>query len=402
MKLTPELMLTRAIMRGLMRDPFYATLLLDLELVPVKGMGTCGTDGVKLTYDPAWVETRRDDMPVICVHEAIHIALGHQFRRKTLERVVKTDALLKGDKRGLDTDAWQRACDCEVNSLIRGRVDFQSDALTATKLGLPEGELAEWYYAKLAGAPDGDNPGGGTGKGRGGLGNVMPHPQMGEGGEGSGEEAEASAKREWEQKVTQAALAAKKAGKLPGWMEERLDAMLEPARVNWKTALRQFASETIRSGTSWRRPSRRLQHLPAFMPSRRMRTVGNVLFAVDTSGSMGADECNLALGELAGIMGCYPRARLTMVQCDTRIVDRKEFASGDAMEVKELAKSGSWKGRGGTCMQPVIDLANKERPQCLILLTDGEMSWPTRSNVPVLWVLTTARRPPWGKTTRLR
>jgi predicted metal-dependent peptidase len=70
-------------------------------------------------------------------------------------------------------------------------------------------------------------------------------------------------------------------------------------------------------------------------------------------------------------------------------------------------KKGSYdfKGRGGTCFQPVMDEAEKRRYSSLIILTDGEAAAPTRPKFvkDIIWVLVGTSNPPveWGKRVRV-
>lgn len=446
MKLTPQQKIERATIQTLRSDPFYASVLLGLRVKETRQIPTAATNGVDLLYNPDWVDGRPENgLAVVLVHEVMHVVFGHHLRRGTLEQYKQACAAVDSGKRWTpDWETWQIACDYEVNSLLQDRKDFPPDGITPAQKGLEPCKLAEWYFDKLerkgreqqprpqaggdgagkaeangtgagegSGAPqpgdeagDGES-GGGEGGGQGkkeqtplpdapkGMGGVLPHPEL------TGDATQdARLEGEWQGIITRAALAAKSMGKLPGWMEERLDAMLKPAQINWRVALRQFLTETVKQGVCWSRPHRRMHHLEGFTPANRSRTIGTVMLGVDTSGSMSVEECNVALGELTQIMSSFPQAAVDIVQIDTRIADRKRISvrDGKPFSIERFTKSHAWKGRGGTCMKPLMDLARRERPQCLILVTDGEMAWPQAPGVPVMWLMTTMKEAPFGKT----
>jgi predicted metal-dependent peptidase len=416
--------------RCLREQPFYANILLGLKCIEDDSIETMATNGIELRYSPKFAIARpTEELALICIHEALHVVQGHHLRRKTLELFSEINGLVDGKQEEMDWKAWQQACDCEVNSLIQGLTNFPKEGTTATKLRLEENRLAEWYYEALKkqnppqgggqpppqrqgqqGSQQGGQPGGQPppqgqgqqkpqagkpqGKDRGGMGDVLPHPKA------TGKDQEdAKLQQEHQATVTRAAMAAKEAGKLPGWMEQRLEEMLAPAQVNWRMLLRQFATETVKSGICWKRPSRRMHHVEGFMPARQSRTIGTVFLVEDTSGSMGEHWHKQVCAELTTIMQSFPQATIRVLQVDTVIALDRTFKSGEKVDT---AFKTTVNGRGGTNMTPAFDLAKKERPQCIILLTDGYMSFPSNPAIPTLWLMTNKEvKPPFGRTVLL-
>jgi predicted metal-dependent peptidase len=53
-------------------------------------------------------------------------------------------------------------------------------------------------------------------------------------------------------------------------------------------------------------------------------------------------------------------------------------------------------------MDPAFERAVELRPQCIIILTDGYMTWPERCRIPTFWLVTNeAMTPPWGIVARM-
>lgn len=432
MNLTARQQFDRAMIACLRAHPFYASILLGMRVIEDPKCGTMCTNGRDIRYAPEFVEKNSlDGNVVVLAHEALHVVQGHQLRRGLIEAYKRASALVDGkpEQAALDIKAWQQAVDCEVNHLLKDMPGFAGlGGVTAEALRLEPNRLAEWYYDHIARPPEqgptgaggspqgggtGDNGGQGqtpgrgnsgpkTGKGNGdgqgdtnGMGGVEPHPDA------TGDDSkDAALVQEWQQTVTRAAIAAKEAGKLPGWMAERLEEMLKPAELPWKTLLRQFATESVKAGICWNRPSRRLSHVEGFIPSRQSRTIGTLFLIEDTSGSMNAAKWHPQVcAELTAIMASFPQSSVRVLQVDTVIAHDKTFRSGETVDVEYLQ---TVKGRGGTDMQPAFDLAAKERPQAIICLTDGCMAWPDRCAIPTMWLLTEDASPTFGRAIRMK
>ena len=69
-------------MRLIIKNPFFATILLKHKLVEKKGHGTVSIDGVSITYDPDFYDSLspREREAVLC-HEALHVSNLHHYAR---------------------------------------------------------------------------------------------------------------------------------------------------------------------------------------------------------------------------------------------------------------------------------------------------------------------------------
>lgn len=222
------------------------------------------------------------------------------------------------------------------------------------------------------------------------MGDVAPHP------ESTGDEAsDRMLERQWETMIASAVMQAKACGKLEGWMEELVDTMLTPAQIPWQQKLRRFARKFVKMGVSYTRPNRlhSSRRDGVLLPSRGSYAMDRGVFIVDTSGSMSANECNAVLGELKSVLKSFRSSVLTVLQCDTRVTDEREFKGRDRFDIKDW----SLKGRKGTHMHPAFDRAMELKPQFIVCLTDGYMSWPEPTKVPVMWLITNDTQiPPHG------
>jgi predicted metal-dependent peptidase len=95
-----------------------------------------------------------------------------------------------------------------------------------------------------------------------------------------------------------------------------------------------------------------------------------------------------AFVQLSGLLREWPKAVVTMIQCDSIIHDRavKTYDYNDL----PLRIPREWLGRGGTEMQPGVDWLAKRRHEFdwAIFITDMGFSWGalTESGVPTFFV----------------
>ncbi len=95
---------------------------------------------------------------------------------------------------------------------------------------------------------------------------------------------------------------------------------------------------------------------------------------IDTSGSMGAEELAAVLGEVTGVLrevGIRGN-RITVLACDADVHTTARVTSTEQITLA---------GGGGTDMRVGIAaaLAAPERPQVVIVLTDGYTPWPAET-----------------------
>jgi predicted metal-dependent peptidase len=123
-----------------------------------------------------------------------------------------------------------------------------------------------------------------------------------------------------------------------------------------------------------------------------------VVFAIDTSGSMDDQTLAKLLGELRAFREAFP-CRVTLLQADAAIQEVRVFEAMDGVEVPQRM---AMKGRGGTDFRPVFEWLAREAPDAVLLYaTDGFGAFPQGAPPsPVLWLLTTphveAKKIPFG------
>ena len=197
----------------------------------------------------------------------------------------------------------------------------------------------------------------------------------------SGNTPEAS-KAEWDTAIAAAMQAAKLQGKLPAALERLFGEVLNP-EVSWQEHIRAFFARKVGGGGyDWRKPDRRLIMRDIYAPRRSGNGAGDVVVAVDTSGSIGQRELDVFFAEMRGILDDVRPERVFVVWCDAKVHHVDEVT--DAGDIAGLKPRGG----GGTDFRPVFDWIgdNHLKPDALVYLTDGYGSFPQGApSYPVLW-----------------
>lgn len=354
---------------------FFATLALRLVPEVCWDMETMATDGKSLRYNPDFVNGMpAEEVRGVVVHEVMHNALAHTARLC-----------------GREPKLFNIAADLAINGLI----EEAGYRLPKSRLmpgeghykKLAKGQSAEEYYDHLLrdkppedqGGGDGEKPGEKPGNDPGQCGGVdMP----GDGSQAAAKEAQAEA----EVAVAQAHQTAKARGKMSAGLERLVQQVMNP-KVDWREVLREFISRHSRNDYAWNPPNRRYLHQGIYLPGLRSEELGEVMIAVDTSGSIGDTELAVFGSEIQGILDGYD-CTLTILYHDDAICGVQHWKSSDGPLVLEA------KGGGGTSHLPVFDWIARsgDNPACLVCLTDMASVFPASPDYPVLWAAVGAGR----------
>ncbi|MFF3688212.1 VWA-like domain-containing protein [Streptomyces sp. NPDC002187] len=339
--------------------PYLASALYALTVVASAEVPTMGVDRRWRCYvSPAFVDaTPVAELAGVWVHEVAHLLRDHHGR---------ADRLPAADQR--DRHRINVAQDCEINDdLLADGLRLPADRVEPARFGLPEGQLFETYLAGLPPLPRSHDCGSGA-HGR---------PSPWELDESAGPACLGPVEAEALRRHTAEAMRAhrRSRGTLPAGWQRWADELLEPT-VDWRRAL----SGAVREAAAWAggavdytysRPSRRTPALRGVVLPSLRRPLPRVAVVIDTSGSMGDAEIAAALAEVTGVLrevGVRGN-RVTVLACDA---DVHAVSRVTAAEQITLA------GGGGTDMRVGIGaaLATADRPNIVIVLTDGFTPWP--------------------------
>ncbi len=383
----------------LLRHPFFATLALRLRLQEDRSCHSAWTDGECFAYNPDYINSISHEKLVgLTAHLVMHPACGHHLRRN-----------------GRDFKRWNTACDYAINWILedagfdlpeslKHRQEFRemsAEAIYTELLGenSEESEQQDVPEEKEATAESdqneeeqqqqADSDSYGQDSEAGVPGEVRDSPQL------EVELRQDGTDSSWDEALLSAASHAREMGKLPEGVARLVDVRLYP-QLPWAELLARFIERNARSDYTWMMPNRRYLHQDLFFPALLESELQQIVVAVDTSGSIEAEELNRFAVEITAIMEQFP-SRLHLLYCDAAIQEYKQFEKNDLPVTIEP------KGGGGTDFRPVFDKVKQEeiKAACLIYLTDMEcLYYPAESPpYPVLWIQTGGKRttPPFGE-----
>ena len=189
--------------------------------------------------------------------------------------------------------------------------------------------------------------------------------------------------REIDEAVRQGALVA---GKMGSGGDRGLEELLEP-QVDWREVLREFVQTTCTGSdySTYRRPNRRYLSSGIYMPSGVSEKVGELVVAIDTSGSIQQPEVTAFLSEVKAICDTVRPDKVRLLYWDTTVCGDETY---DTHELETLIQSTKIKGGGGTDVDCVTEYIREEsiNAQAAIVLTDGDLygGWG-QWTMPVLW-----------------
>jgi len=190
------------------------------------------------------------------------------------------------------------------------------------------------------------------------------------------------------------------AGRMGGKIPRVISELMEP-KVDWREALREFVSSSTKGNDefTWRRMNKRHMANDIYLPSVESETIGEIIVAIDTSGSIGSEQITEFATELVSICDlCQPEA-VRVLWWDTEVHGEQVFKDN----YSDIAKLLKPLGGGGTHVSCVSDylVKNKVKAECVLVFTDGyvESTINWKITDPTLWMITQHKgfEPPVGK-----
>ena len=356
----------------ILEHPFVGSVAMNMPFTFDSSIPTAATNGKRVLFNPWFCDDLTDEeLKFLVAHECLHPMLEHNYRR--------------GER---DPRKWNQAADYVINKL-----------LTDDGIGkMPEcGLLDHDIYNQGGGISDGiynilpDEPDGGDG-GNGYTGSGLDECQDGEGTQAEKEQQAA----EWKVKVAQAGQAAKMMGKLSAGMERLVDEVLNP-KVDWREVLQRFVTKCKDDTRTWARPNRRLISQGIYAPSVTGEAIGELVVAIDCSGSIGVEELNQFASEVVTIHEDHKPTKIHVVYFDSEVSHHDEYTKDDTVEI-------TGHGGGGTAFSPIFRFIEKKdiEPVACVVLTDLHCSdFGNEPAYPTLWVTNSATEAQWGEVVEM-
>lgn len=409
---------------------FYGLLLMHMKFSIDDGCETAYTDAERIAFSPRFLEELSDsELDFVLMHEILHVVLQHCIRSDPD-----------------DPERYNIAADIVVNSIIMDENAGDARSITLSRYGesihkAPDGKEGSGYTAEevfeMLKPRSGRGEGGGkNGSKKGGMGKSRKDKGDGDRGnpgkDGSGKngkikgdqdsvwddhshwgkaDGDGSLRDVWVKRFAEACEAvsirdpSNACGTLPTFAKRILDELMNP-QTDWRRILCDFIQEEI-NDYSFSPPDRRFEDSPFFLPdfNEKDETVKDILFMIDTSGSMSDKMITAAYSEIKGAIDQFNGklcGRLGFF--DAAIIEPQPFSNFEEFSVIRPA------GGGGTNFQIIFEYVNQymieEPPASIIILTDGYASFPKEKlskGIPVLWLLNNEDvKPPWGKVARIK
>jgi len=390
--LTPDQRVQKAVI-DIMANPKYTALAGVLmigsrrvETDPAK-CPTAYTNGKDEVYGADFIADLNDrQLRFLVLHEVYHKLYRHLT---TWQHLYKENAQLAN-----------MACDYVINCKL---VDDNKQDNFATmdgklEIGCLSTKYRGWDSAQVFNDLK-NNPPQGNG---GGQGYGFDEHGWGEAREMTAEEQRELA-REIDEAIRQGALAA---GKLGNGADRDMVELLQP-QVDWREVLRDFVQTTCQGNdySTWRRPNRRYIGAGVYMPSGISESIGEIVVAVDASGSTYApDVLSRFFSEVISIADTVHPEAIRILYWDTSVCGDERYEGAECDNIMQSTKP---KGGGGTDVRCVPQyIADKQiKAQAVIVLTDGYLfgGWGQWHH-PVLWTVLDNERvsPDVGKTVHIK
>jgi predicted metal-dependent peptidase len=347
---------------------------------------TAKTNGRDEVYGRAFVDSLTDpELRFLILHEVYH---------KMYRHLVTWRPLYKQDARRAN-----RACDYVINIKLAD-YDGKEGFIKMPKCGLIDAQYRDMDSAQVFALLDDEE--GDEGGDDGGDGGDSMDDHDWDGAQDIPASERDQLERDIDQAMRQGALAA---GKMGSGGNRDLNDLLTP-QINWREVLREYVSATCTGNdySTWRRPNRRYLNTGHYLPSGISESVGELVLAIDTSGSIDGRTLATFLTEVKSICDVVRPESVRLLYWDTEVCADEVYKQED---LDRLVTSTKPKGGGGTTVEcvPAYMAQHGIKPQAVVVLTDGYLggSWGQWS-VPVLWcILDNARAmPDVGKVVHIK
>jgi len=344
---------------GLMSRPhssFFFNVLFSLKFIWDESIPTAATNGSTLRFNPKFfLSLSPEERIFVLIHEAMHVAYMHMERGKAFI-----------------FNKYNVAADYVINLQLVER------GFTMPKIGLLDYKYKDMSAEEVYRLLPEDPP------------NPMPdlEPTEGDPNEFQKEVEDILVRAAIQSKMDQDA-----EGTIPGDIQIFLNKLLNP-KLPWQRILQKYFRTFDKHDYSFKRPNKRFfpDH---YLPNLHSEALISLTIAVDASGSVSDDDFNTFISETNGILKFMKPEKITLIQFDTQI------KSIDTVKnIRELSKV-EFSGRGGTRIEPVLKWAEENKPQVLLIFTDGFFKFYQQfDTVETVWLIHNNKKfnAPFGKT----
>ena len=353
---------------------------------------TAYTDGINKKYGRAFLTAicpTQAEVNGLILHENLHIGLRHHLHGADMFKE--------------DGEKANKAADYVVNDMITEISKKYPELVQLPKGGLYDPQYHNMSMREIYKLLKSKKGGGGGGtpdkegeKGSGSGGGEYEFDKHDFGKPLTQEEA-----KEMDGKIDRAIReGALLAGRLGIDLPRSVTDLLNPV-IDWKKELADFVTSSCKGKDeyTWRKFNRRLISNDIYLPTVENETIGEVVVAIDTSGSIGQEQLNAFASELVSICEAVSPDAVRVLWWDTKVHGEQLFTD-NYDQIGSMLKP---LGGGGTRVSSVAEYINKKKinAECVLVFTDGFLEHDVQWNIssPTLWLITHNKdwTPPSGK-----
>ena len=340
----------------LMKHPetaLYSGIILMGKNEIVDDCPTAKTDGFNKYYGRKFVEELSDEeLRALVLHENLHVALNHvsrfkqEFRKNPHHMNVCADYVVN--------DVIMHLEDTSLCKLPNGAL--YEDKYHNWSVNEILNDLEEQEKDKDKSSPNGDDQ------------QPLDEHDFGE----SSQTMTSKEQQEMTQKIENALKEGSiLAGKLGKKVPRAIDELFEP-KLDWREMLRDFISATCKGNDeyTWRKFNKRMLPNDLYLPSMENESVGELVIACDTSGSISQHDLTIFATELQSIVDTVTPDLIRILWWDYEVCSEQIFRPDQYQELHKLLKVA---GGGGTRLSCVSEYITKEqiKAEAIIVFTDG-------------------------------
>ena len=353
----------------ILEHPFFGNLAMNMPFEISEGVPTAGTNGERVLFNPNYCESLSDEELLFLVaHEICHPMFDHIFRR--------------GER---DPQRWNYAGDAVINPMLQdeGIGKFIEGGVMDRDLLARGKGTADGVYNLLPQESESNDDYD--------LNGMKAYDEIEDATQNSSPAEIEQKKAEWKVKISQATQVAKMMGKLSAGVERFVGDLLKP-RVNWTDVMQRFLVKQRTDTRTWARPNRRFLSQGMYLPSISGEALGEIVFAIDTSGSIGNEELTQFASEIVKVYQDLTPTKIHVIYFDSEVCHYDCFEDDEPV-IKPH-------GGGGTAFSPIFKFMQDKDidPVCCIVLTDLCCNdFGVEPSYPVLWVSNEKGKAPWGE-----
>ena len=426
--------------RLMKRHPFLAMLLMYVKYVAVREMKKMSTNARCIYFSPDFLDKlRTSELDYLLAHQVMHIVLDHIWRPEADaddDYHFACDVLVNQEleKIGFQKDRYPHLGD--IHDHIPGRCNISTEGLTPKEVRdllayslyvfdertrsrfMPDSDV----YWDPHNDPDSDgilildipdmsgalpielqgkNGAGGASEGDGGIGENA-------GESGGGGDSQISPE-DWKEIVYAVSKSMKQRhdgeqgydSQTAGLME-RILGKRQKASVDWRKLLQEFLQENV-NDYSFTPPDRRFSDSEFFLPdfNEKESTTREILFMVDTSGSVKDENLAIVYSEICGAIEQFNGKICGKLGFFDAAVSKAPCPFETVEDVLQILPYGGGGTDFGAIFRYIREEMSDQLPSCIIIFTDGDGPFPLESaalGIPVMWLLDNEEvTPPWGK-----